>query len=307
MVHLRPVKLHESLSPPSVAQRMAALTPGFAGADIANICNEAAIVAARRIADSVEMDDFERATERVLSGLPKQNRLMSENEKLTVALHESGHAVVGWFLEHADPLLKVSIVPRSSGPLGFAQYLPQEMALHSKEAILDKIAVSLGGRAAEELFVGKISTGASDDLDKVTKMAYAMVTVYGMNSELGLLSYSKNNPGNEFYKPYSEETSQLIDQMARDMVEQEYKRVKDLLIEKSSIVRALSTRLVQKETLVYNDLLEVLGERPFALQAGLSKFVTAGANPFTHGMGDVDGKAEVALMKESQRAQSRCP
>merc|ERR550514_2077836 len=136
---------------------------------------------------------------------------MSKEDRHAVALHESGHAIVGWFLEHADPLLKVSIVPRSSGALGFAQYLPGEMSLHSKEAILDKIAVSLGGRAAEELFVGKVSTGASDDLDKVTKMAYGMVSVYGMNPSLGLLSYNQNNANKQFYKPYSEATGQIID------------------------------------------------------------------------------------------------
>merc|ERR1719359_1085219 len=157
------------------------------------------------------MIDFEQATERVLGGLPKQNSLMSPREKRTVALHESGHALAGWFLKHADPLLKVSIMPRSNGALGFAQYLPEEMALHSREAILDKIAVALAGRAAEELFVGQITTGASDDLDKVTKMAYSMVAVYGMDSELGLLSYGQLNGSEQLYKPYSEETGQMID------------------------------------------------------------------------------------------------
>jgi len=203
-VHLKPVVLAETLEVDQVAKRMAALTPGFVGASIANICNEAAIFAARRSAAAVEMEDFERATERVMGGLPKSNNLMSKEDRKAVSLHECGHAIVGWFLENADPLLKVSIVPRSNGALGFAQYLPGEMSLFSKEAILDKIAVSLGGRAAEELFVGKISTGASDDLDKVTKMAYSMVAVYGMNPELGLLSYSQNNSSQQFYKPYSE-------------------------------------------------------------------------------------------------------
>merc|ERR1719335_1990546 len=188
-VHLKPLKLGGELSVESVAHRMAALTPGFAGADIANICNESAIFAARRSSLSVEMKDFELATERVIGGLAKNNSLMGEKQKRTVALHESGHAVAGWFLEFADPLLKVSIVPRSSGALGFAQYLPEEMALHSKEAILDKICVALAGRAAEELFVGQISTGASDDLDKVTKMAYGIVSIYGMDDTVGLLSY----------------------------------------------------------------------------------------------------------------------
>ena len=192
-----------SLKMEDVAKRMAALTPGMAGADIANVCNEAAIFAARCGGLAVAMEDFERATERVIGGLPKNQSLMSQEDKRTVAIHESGHAVAGWFLEHADPLLKVSIQPRSNGALGFAQYLPQEMSLFSKEAILDKIAVALGGRAAEELFVGKISTGASDDLDKVTKMAHAMVANYGMSEKIGLLNFGQNDASSQFYKPYS--------------------------------------------------------------------------------------------------------
>merc|ERR1719277_2119193 len=225
-VHLKPIKLDPSLNIESVAKRMAALCPGFAGADIANICNEAAIFAARRSAETIEMQDFERACERVMGGLPKENGLMGAKEKKTISLHECGHAIAGWFLEHSDPLLKVSIVPRSNGALGFAQYLPADISLFSKEAILDKIAVALGGRAAEEIFVGRITTGASDDLDKVTKMAYSIVSVYGMNSEIGLLSYQQNNSGEQFYKPYSEETGQKIDKEARAIVEEQYERVK---------------------------------------------------------------------------------
>jgi AFG3 family protein len=290
MVHLKPVKLEENLPLGDVAKRMAALTPGFAGADIANICNEAAIFAARRNSTGVSMNDFERATERVMGGLPKSNNLMSPKEKKTVALHESGHAVAGWFLENSDPLLKVSIVPRSNGALGFAQYLPDEISLYSREAILDKIAVSLGGRAAEELFVGRISTGASDDLDKVTKMAYAMVSVYGMNPQIGLLSYN-NNSEQQFYKPYSEETGQVIDREARQIVEEQYERVKQLLNEKASLMTALADALSEKETLVYNELLEILGERPFGMKEEYKKFVTAGANPFTAEMpGASDGE-----------------
>lgn len=281
MVHLKPINLQEGLAVEDVAKRMASLTPGFVGADIANVCNEAAIFAARRTAEHVEMQDFEQATERVLGGLPKQNGLMSPAEKKTVALHESGHAVAGWFLEHADPLLKVSIVPRSSGALGFAQYLPQEMSLFSKEAILDKIAVALGGRAAEDLFVKRITTGASDDLDKVTKMAYSMVAVYGMNAELGLVSYGQNNASEQFYKPYSEETGRKIDEQTKGIVEEQYSRVKALLAEQGEKLQALAERLAEKETLVYHDLVEVLGERPHPIKAELSKFVTAGANPFT--------------------------
>jgi len=304
-VHLKPITLQEGLSPDSVAKRMAALTPGFVGADIANICNEAAIFAARRNSSAVEMTDFERATERVMGGLPKANNLMSKKDREAVAIHESGHAIVGWFLEHADPLLKVSIVPRSSGALGFAQYLPGEMSLFSKEAILDKIAVSLGGRAAEELFVKKISTGAADDLDKVTKMAYSMVSVYGMNPELGLLSYNQNNASEQFYKPYSEETGQLIDKEARHIVEEQYKRVKDMLAAKEDILRAMTNMLMEKETLVYSDLVEVLGERPFGIQDQFKSFVTAGGNPFTTGTETTEKPSEE--QKKSEEAKEEEP
>jgi AFG3 family protein len=283
-VHLKPVNLSTSLDSDSVARRMAALCPGFAGADIANICNEAAIFAARRSADAIEMQDFERACERVMGGLPKENSLMSKNERKTIALHECGHAIAGWFLEHSDPLLKVSIVPRSSGALGFAQYLPADISLFTKEAILDKIAVALGGRAAEELFVGKITTGASDDLNKVTQMAYSLVSVYGMNQEIGLLSYQQNNSGEQFYKPYSEETGQKIDNEARAIVEEQYERVKALLKEKTDLLKALAGKLEEKETLVYAELLEVLGERPYGIAEQYKSFVTASGNPFTAGI-----------------------
>jgi AFG3 family protein len=274
-VHLKPIKLADNLDVDSVAGRMASLTPGFAGSDIANICNEAAIYAARRKSSFVEMCDFEAATERVIGGLAKNNNLMGEKEKRTVALHESGHAIAGWFLKNADPLLKVSIVPRSNGALGFAQYLPEEMALHSREAILDKMAVTLGGRAAEELFVGRISTGASDDLDKVTKMAYAMVSVYGMTNSVGLVSYSQNNSSEQFYKPYSEATGIRIDAEAKQLISTQYDRVKDLLLEKKDLMMKLSDKLFEKEMLVYTDLKEVLGDRPFDLKKEYAKFVTA--------------------------------
>jgi len=223
------------------------------------------------------MQDFELATERVLGGLPKQNGLMSVEEKHAVALHECGHAIAGWFLEHTDPLLKVSIVPRANGALGFAQYLPEEMSLHSKEAILDRIAMALGGRAAEEIFVGRISTGASDDLDKVTKMAYGMVSTYGMNGEIGLVNFHNSSGQQEFYKPYSEATAQKIDNEARSLVEFQYERVKVLLNEKKEELIALSVALESKETLVYNDIFSVLGERPYGIKEEYRKYVTAGA------------------------------
>lgn len=295
MVHLKKVTIDKSLEVKHVAQRMAALTPGFAGADIANICNEAAIFAARRSGDAVIMKDFELATERVIGGLPKTNSLMSKEDRRKVALHECGHAIVGWYMQYADPLLKVSIIPRSNGALGFAQYLPEEMSLYSKEAILDKIAVALGGRAAEELYVGAISTGASDDLDKVTKMAYAMVSVYGMNPELGLVSFQQNNSSEQFYKPYSEETGRVIDREARIIVDEQYARVKALLLEKKETMVSLADLLCEKETLVYNDLRGVLGERPFGVKAQYQKFVTAGS---LYGEDDVPKDASAEPPKE---------
>jgi ATP-dependent metalloprotease FtsH len=298
-VHLKPLKLGESLTYESVAKRMAALTPGFAGADIANICNEAAIFAARRTSEAVEMIDFEQATERVIGGLAKNNNLMGAEQKRCVALHESGHALAGWFLENADPLLKVSIVPRSNGALGFAQYLPAELALHSREAILDKMAVALGGRAAEELFVGQISTGASDDLDKVTKMAYAMVTVYGMNPEIGLVSYGQGNPQEQFYKPYSEETGQIIDTEARALIDQQYTRVKDLLLKEEAKLKALSDKLFEKETLVYNDIKGCLGDRPFPIPEAYAKFVTSDGSMF-----DIPKEEKAEAEKTSEGPES---
>jgi ATP-dependent Zn protease len=269
---------------------MAALTPGFAGADIANVCNESAIFAARRNAEGVEMMDFERATERVMGGLPKENSIMSPEERRTVALHEAGHAIAGWFLENADPLLKVSILPRSGGALGFAQYLPQEMSLHSQQSILDKMAVALGGRAAEELFVGKISTGASDDLARVTKMAYAMVSVYGMNPKIGLVSY-KSEQENQFYKPYSEATAQLIDSEAQMIIDAQYTRVKELLSEKMDLAHAMADELIKEDTLVYAQLVKILGERPFGIAQSYRAFVTASGNPFTAGFDDAKDAA----------------
>jgi AFG3 family protein len=312
MVHLKPLKIVEGLDHDSVAQRMAALTPGFAGADIANICNESAIFAARRDATGVEMVDFERATERVMGGLPKENSLMSQAERKTVALHESGHALAGWFLKHADPLLKVSIMPRSNGALGFAQYLPEEMSLHSQEAILDKIAVSLGGRAAEELFVGKISTGASDDLDKVTKMAYAMVSVYGMNPKLGLVSYNQNNASEQFYKPYSDQTGQLIDTEARLIIDAQYTRVKNLLTEKKELVHNMADELLKQDTLVYNELVKILGERPYGIKDQYKQFVTASGNPFTSGIDEAktensEGSSEEKVPPAEGEVESKVP
>jgi len=272
LVHLKPVKLAHGVQPKDVAQRLAALSPGFSGADLANICNEAAILAARRNSAYVEVIDFEKASERIIGGMAKTNSLMSKQERLVVAKHESGHAIVGWFLEHTDPLLKVSIVPRSSGALGFAQYLPPDISLYSKEMLEDRIAMTLGGRAAEDLFIGKITTGASDDLKKVTQLAYSIVTQFGMNDRVGLINYSRDNEM-EFSKPYSDETAKIIDEEVRKIIDKQYQRVKNLLSEKEHLVDAMSTKLFEKETLVYKDLFEILGPRPFGIKKEYEEFV----------------------------------
>lgn len=193
-----------------------------------------------------------------------------------------------------------------NGALGFAQYLPEDISLYSKEALLDRIAVSLGGRAAEELFVGKVSTGASDDLDKVTQMAYSIVSVYGMNPVLGLVNFSGGS-GQQFYKPYSEDTAKLIDQETRKIVNEQYERVKRLLSEKKDLMLAMSDRLMEKETLVHNELLEILGERPHGVKEELKEFVTAGGNPFTRGMETDAEPAPVMAAFQAGNAPSAFP
>ena len=200
-VHLKPLKLSEDVDP----KKLAAQTPGFAGAEIANVCNEAALIAARRDKTSVDMQDFQDAIDRVIGGLEKKNKIISPEEKKIVAYHEAGHAVAGWFLEHADPLVKVSIVPRGVAALGYAQYLPKEQFLYTTEQLIDEMCMTLGGRAAEEIIFGKISTGALSDLERITKMAYSMVTVYGMNDKIGNISFydSKQSGDYNFTKPYS--------------------------------------------------------------------------------------------------------
>jgi AFG3 family protein len=276
LVHLKIVKVEKDIAKDEVARRLAALTPGLVGADIANICNESAIFAARRKAENVGMDDFERATERILGGLTKSKNLMGEEERKTVALHESGHAVAGWFLKHADPLLKVSIIPRSNGALGFAQYLPEELALYSKDALLDKICTILSGRAAEELFTGRITTGAADDFEKVTNIAYGMVQMYGMAGNIGPLAFNLERNRETFVRQFSEATAEKIDIEVRKLVEEQYSRSKALLTEYEHKVKALSELLFLKETVVYADLKAVLGERPWPIKKEYARFVEAG-------------------------------
>ena len=257
------------------AQRLAALTPGFSGADIANICNEAAIMAAREAKDAVQMVDFEKATDRVIGGAEKANSVMTFQEKKTVAYHEAGHAIVGWFMEFADPLLKVTIVPRSSGALGFAQYLPKEVMLYTKEQLIDTMCMALGGRACEELTFGRVTTGASDDLNRVTKMAYGMVTQYGMSDRVGNLAFPPDPNQQEFKNQYSEATAQIFDEEAKEIVGIAYARTQKLLEEKQDLVIALAELLLEKETINQDDIISVLGARPFDSHANYEDIINA--------------------------------
>jgi AFG3 family protein len=258
-VHLEPIKRSAKLD----IHKLAELTPGFAGADIANVCNEAALIAARKGKEQVEMDDFQDAIDRVIGGLEKKNKIISPEEKRIIAYHEAGHAVCGWFLEHAYPLLKVTIVPRGVAALGYAQYTPKEQYLYDTDQLTDQMCMTLGGRAAEDIFFGKISTGAQNDLQQVTKISYAMVTVYGMNEKVGNLSFYDPSAENQFTKPYSEETGKLIDDEVRLLVEKAYERTKKLLREKSKEVETLAHALLDKEVLHKDDVELLIGKRPY--------------------------------------------
>ena len=256
-VHLRSIKISQEVNP----QVLSEMTPGFAGADIANICNEAALIAARRNKQAVDLDDFNYALDRVIGGLEKRNKLISPKEKEIIAYHEAGHAICGWYLEHASPLVKVTIVPRGMGTLGFAQYLPKEEYIIRTEQLLDRMCMTLGGRAAERIVFDKISTGAQNDLDQVTKMAYGMVTVYGMNNNVGNLSYYAMSQ-DQFNKPYSDETARVIDKEVRELVESQYKRAQDLLKEKRNELNLLAQTLLEKEVLLKSDVEKLIGKRP---------------------------------------------
>lgn len=341
-IYLKKLKLDNE--PSFYSQRLAALTPGFAGADIANVCNEAALIAARREQVKITMEHFEAAIDRVIGGLEKKNKVISRDdsiihslldshgrflswvffdpqviskqERRTVAYHESGHAVAGWFLEHAEPLLKVTIVPRGTAALGFAQYVPNENLLMTKEQLFDMTCMTLGGRASEEvsyipnrlalfaaslflltLFVcvcnsqvllGKISTGAQNDLEKVTKMTYAQVAVYGFSDKVGLLSFPQREDSLEMTKPYSSKTGALIDGEVREWVAKAYDRTLELIREHRDQVAQIAELLLEKEVLHQEDLVRVLGERPFVSSEPSNYDV------FKRGFQDEDGDAAAA-------------
>lgn len=258
-VHLAPIKVSQTLD----IHKLAEQTPGFAGADIANVCNEAALIAARKNKDAVDMSDFQDAIDRVIGGLEKKNKLILPEEKEIIAYHEAGHAICGWYLEHAYPLLKVTIVPRGTAALGYAQYTPKEQYLYNTDQLMDQICMTLGGRASEQIFFGKISTGASNDLQQISKIAYSMVTVYGMNEKLGNVSYFDPAQENYFTKPFSEETGKLIDEEVRKLIEDAYERTVKLLTEKKGDVEKLAKELLKKEVLFQSDVEALIGKRPF--------------------------------------------
>lgn len=268
-VHLKKIKLSADVD----VKRLASQTPGFAGAEIANVCNEAALIAARRNKSFVELQDFQDAIDRVIGGLEKKNKLISPEEKEIVAYHEAGHAVAGWFLEFADPLVKVSIVPRGIAALGYAQYLPKEQYLYRTEQLLDTMCMTLGGRVAEDVFFGKVSTGAQNDLERITKMAYAMITIYGMNSRIGNISF--HDPQNEygFTKPYSDVTAQMIDEEVRKLIAEAYERTRELIVNKRDEVEKIAKELLEKEIIFQTDIIRLIGERPFEQQSNLDVYL----------------------------------
>lgn len=257
-VHLRNIKINADVK----AAALAELTPGFAGADIANVCNEAALIAARRDKTGIDMDDFNYALDKVIGGLERKSRIIAPAEKEIIAFHEAGHAVCGWFLEHAMPLLKVTIVPRGIGALGYAQYLPKEEYITRTEALLDRICMTLGGRAAEEVAFGKVSTGAQSDLDQVTRMAYSMVAVYGMNEKVGNVSYY-GMMQESYTRPYSDDTARLMDTEIRNMIDIQFERAKKLLHDKRDALEKLAKSLLDKEVLLKADVESLIGKRPF--------------------------------------------
>jgi cell division protease FtsH len=257
-VHLKPIKLAPGIDIDFLAKQ----TPGFSGADIANLCNEAALIAARKDKKFVEKQDFLDAVDRIVGGLEKKNKIITKHEKEVIAYHESGHATISWLLEHASPLVKVTIVPRGQS-LGAAWYLPEERSITTKEQILDEMCSALGGRAAEQLIFGKISTGALSDLEKITKQSYAMVSIYGLNEKIGNISFYDSQGRESFTKPYSEETARVIDEEVSKMIEEQYQRALKILSDNEDKLRKLADKLLTSEVIFKEDLVEIFGKRPW--------------------------------------------
>jgi cell division protease FtsH len=274
-VHIKPIQLSKDVD----TRKLAASTPGFAGAEIANVCNEAALIAARKDKSKVDMDDFHDAIDRVIGGLEKKNKIISPDEKKIVAYHEAGHAVAGWFLEHADPLVKVSIVPRGVAALGYAQYLPKEQFLYQTEQLFDEMCMALGGRVAEDIIFGKISTGALSDLERITKLAYSIVSIYGMNDKIGNVSfYDSKQSDYNFTKPYSDATAELIDKEVKALIDKAYKRTKELLLSKKKELEILAKELLKREIIFQSDLEGLIGKRPFKTPTTYDAFTNGSAD-----------------------------
>ena len=259
-VHLKPVKTDRTVDIEFLARQ----TPGFSGADIANVCNEAALIAARKNKEAVGKQDFLDAVDRIIGGLEKKNKIVSIHEKEVIAYHEAGHATTSWLLEHASPLVKVTIVPRGQS-LGAAWYLPEERSITTFDQMLDEMCAALGGRASEEIVFGKVSTGALSDLEKITKQAYAMVSIYGLNDKIGNISFYDSTGQQEyaFGKPYSEKTAQTIDEEVKKLVDMAYDRTKKILTENKDKLATLATKLLEREVIFREDLEEIFGKRPF--------------------------------------------
>jgi cell division protease FtsH len=292
-VHLKPLRLNSDVD----AKKLATQTPGFAGAEIANVCNEAALIAARKNRESITMSDFQDAIDRVIGGLEKKNKIISPEEKEIIAYHEAGHAVTSWFLEHANPLVKVSIVPRGVAALGYAQYLPKEQYIYRTEQLLDDMCATFGGRAAEDIVYGKISTGALSDLERITKMAYGMVTIYGMNDKVGNLSfYDPEKSEYAMTKPYSEVTARIIDEEVKKIIDHSYERTCNLLKEKRQDLDNLAKALLEKEIIFQDDLERILGKRPFAQLTTYQSFMEG-----KNGNHNTDNtKVEIDLSKDNE-------
>jgi AFG3 family protein len=299
-VHLKPIKISSTLD----IHKLAEQTPGFAGADIANVCNEAALIAARKNKEAVDMQDFQDAVDRVIGGLEKKNKIISPEEKKIIAYHEAGHAICGWYLEHAYPLLKVTIVPRGTAALGYAQYTPKEQYLYNTDQLNDQICMTLGGRASEEIFFSKISTGAQNDLQQITRTAYAMVTVYGMNDKVGNISFYDPNSDAAFTKPYSDDTAKLIDNEVRLLVDHAYERTKQLLTDKKEQVEKLANALLEREVLFQSDVEALIGKRPYEEKKPLADAVaveaevTPEASPEATTSTDADQASDTAAPTE---------
>nr|WP_319511531.1 ATP-dependent zinc metalloprotease FtsH [uncultured Draconibacterium sp.] len=290
-VHLRPLKLSEEVKVDFLAKQ----TPGFSGADIANVCNEAALIAARRNRDAIVKQDFLDAVDRIIGGLEKKNKIISQEEKNTIAFHEAGHATISWLLEYAHPLVKVTIVPRGKA-LGAAWYLPEERSITTKEQLLDEMASALGGRAAEEITFGKISSGAQNDLEKVTKQAYAMVSIFGMSEKVGNISFydSTGQSDYSFTKPYSEKTAELIDEEVKVLIDSQYKRAKQVLQENKEGHAKLAKLLLEREVIFSEDLEAIFGKRPWDKKHAISE----------NGNGDKPAVAELKEKKETKAEEN---